>query len=402
MDLTYIAFLERIYATKKGNQKWLAGKQLRKIRNEMKTSIVFSEGTKQIIFTPENDDERQALKMITPDDNIKLLTIKQSNQMTTEQEITTTEIADVQTIYQQDKAAIDVQISTAKAYPRNVKRSIDNSIALVTMDKETASTCTYSVPRGGKAITGPSVHLAKILAQNWGNMRVEAKVISIEGRQLTSQAIAFDLENNLAIKVEVKRSIMGKTGRFNDDMITVTGNAANSIALRNAVLSVIPKAVVDKVYNEAKKTITGDVSDKTKLIARRKQVFDGFKDTYEVSESEVLSSIGKAALDHVTGDDLVVLIGIAQAIKDGETSVDTAFRNKKGTPAVNEKTKDQHEAERVELLIEDAKTPAELERLLEYCITDEQKTLYKNKLNQLLDTGLSQDATEVKGKGKGK
>lgn len=72
MDLTYIAFLERIYATKKGNQKWLAGKQLRKIRNEMKTSIVFSEGTKQIIFTPENDDERQALKMITPDDNIEL------------------------------------------------------------------------------------------------------------------------------------------------------------------------------------------------------------------------------------------------------------------------------------------------------------------------------------------
>ena len=50
--------------------------------------------------------------------------------MTTEQEITTTEIADVQTIYQQDKAAIDVQISTAKAYPRNVKRSIDNSIPL--------------------------------------------------------------------------------------------------------------------------------------------------------------------------------------------------------------------------------------------------------------------------------
>src|SRR5687768_13694267 len=86
-------------------------------------------------------------------------------------------------IYQQDKAAIDMQISTAKAYPRNIKRSTENAIAIVTIDAETAKTCTYSVPRGGKPITGPSVHLAKILAQVWGNLRIEAKVVSIDNKQ---------------------------------------------------------------------------------------------------------------------------------------------------------------------------------------------------------------------------
>ena len=109
-------------------------------------------------------------------------------------------------------------------------------------------------------------------------------------------------------------------------MVVVTGNACNSIALRNAVLSVIPKPVVDRVYNAAKATITGDVSDKTKLIGRRKQVFDGLKDTYGVTEKEVLAAIGKAAIDHITADDLVVLIGIGTAIKDGDTTVDQAFR----------------------------------------------------------------------------
>lgn len=244
-------------------------------------------------------------------------------------------------IYQQDKAAIDIQISTAKAYPRNIKRAVDNSIAIVTMDKETAATCTYAVPRGGKPITGPSVHLAKILAQNWGNLRIEAKVIGIDLKHVTSQSVCFDLENNLAIKVEVKRSIMTKNGRMNDDMITVTGNAANSIALRNAVLSVIPKAIVDKVYNEAKHKITGDVSDKTKLIARRKQVIDGLKDTYSLTEAEILGAVGKAAVDHLTSDDLVVLIGIGTAIKDGDTDIETAFRkaNKKG----EQKTEQQFE-----------------------------------------------------------
>lgn len=229
-------------------------------------------------------------------------------------------------IYQQDKAAIDVQISTAKAYPRNITRAVNNAIAIVTMDSETAKTCTYSVPRGRKAITGPSVHLAKILAQVWGNLRVEAKVVSIDAKQVTSESVCFDLENNLAIKAQVKRSIIGKAGRFNEDMITVTGNAANSIALRNAVLSVIPRSVVDKVYSAAKQRITGDLSDKTKLIAKRKQVFDALKDAYNLTEMEIFSAVGKAGLDHITADDLVVLIGIGTAIKDGDTTVEMAFR----------------------------------------------------------------------------
>lgn len=250
--------------------------------------------------------------------------------MSNELEITeTTEETSPSIIYSQDKAAIDVQISTAKAYPRNIKRSAENAIAIVTMDKETASTCTYSVPRGGKAITGASVHLAKILAQVWGNLRVEAKVISIDAKHITSEAVCFDLENNLAIKAQVKRSIMTRSGRMNDDMITVTGNAANSIALRNAVLSVIPRAIVDKVYNAAKQTITGDISDATKLLKRRKQVMDGLMNTYSLTEKEVLAAIGKAAVDHITPDDLVVLIGIGQAIKDGDTTVDAAFKGVK-------------------------------------------------------------------------
>jgi hypothetical protein len=250
--------------------------------------------------------------------------------MNTQQEegVVIQEVQGMDVVYQQDKATIDMQISTAKAYPRNIKRATENSITVVTMDTETASTCTYAVPRGGKQITGPSIHLAKILAQFWGNLRIEAKVISIDAKHITSQAVAYDLENNLAIKVEVKRSIFGKYGRFNDDMITVTGNAGNSIAMRNAILSVIPRAVVDKVYNEAKKTITGDISDATKLMAKRKKVLDAFKDSYNVSEAEVLKAIGKASIDHIDADNLVTLIGIGQAIKDGDTTIEDAFKNK--------------------------------------------------------------------------
>lgn len=282
-----------------------------------------------------------------------------------------------QVIYEQDKAAIDVQIATAKAYPRNITRATQNALAIVSLDVETASVCSYSVPRGGKAITGPSVHLAKILAQCWGNMRIESKVVSIDQNQVTSEGICFDLENNLAIKTQVKRSILGRSGRFSEDMITVTGNAANSIALRNAILSVVPKSIVDKVYKAAKQMITGDVSDKTKLIAKRKQVFDQLKDTFSVTEKDILSAIGKAALDFVTADDIVVLIGIGTAIKDGDTTVDQAFKGKKlEVPAADK------ESERVILMIQDAKTMEDL-KALEPHLKDEHLDLFTVKMDEI-------------------
>lgn len=291
------------------------------------------------------------------------------------------ETLDTLAVYQSDKAQIDVQISTAKAYPRNIKRATENALAVVTMDVETASTCTYALPRGGKPISGPSVHLAKILSQTWGNLRVEAKVIAIEAKQIVSQAVAFDLENNLAIKVEVRRSIMTKTGRMSDDMVTVTGNAANAIALRNAVLSVIPKAVVDKVYKAAQQTITGDISDETKFIARRKKVVDGFLQTYNATEKEVLSLVGKNAVDHITPDNLVVLIGIAQSLKDGDTTTDEVFKRNVQTET---KSKEQIEEDRVIALIESATTLKDLTQSVKGAtLTPKANDLFNQKANEL-------------------
>lgn len=272
------------------------------------------------------------------------------------EEMTAVEVSP-DSLYQQDKATVDMQISTARQFPRNIRRATDNVIALVSMDKETAATCTYSVPRGGKSITGPSVNLAKILVQQWGNMRVQAKVVSVEDRQITSQAIAWDLESNVAIQIEVKRSIMSKTGRFTDDLITVTGNAANAIALRNAILAVIPKAVVTKAYRAAISCITGDISDENKLKAARRKLVDALIGTYKVKEDEVLAAVGRVNIDHLTAEDIVVLTGIGTAIKEGDTTVAEAFKSRPVAKTTADKEKD-----RILKLISDATTPEELQK----------------------------------------
>lgn len=229
----------------------------------------------------------------------------------------------VETIDSAERANIDIQVSTAHAYPRSISRTINNSIAIATMDKETAQTCGYALPRGGKPITGPSVHLAKIIAQQYGNLRAEARVVNATATQVISRGTAWDLENNYAVAFEVRRSILTSAGkRFSEDMITVTGNAANAIAYRNAIFAVVPKAITDKVYKAAQECITGDLSDETKLIQRRDKAVKYFNDQYGITEEEVIKLCGKQTINQIGANEIALLLGIQQSLKDGDTTVD--------------------------------------------------------------------------------
>ncbi|RHJ76387.1 hypothetical protein [Parabacteroides sp. AM08-6] len=234
------------------------------------------------------------------------------------------QIAQADTI---ERASVDSQVATAKQYPRDVRKCINNSIVIVTMDIETAKSCSYALSRGGKLITGPSVHLAKILATNWGNIRTEAKVVQITDKQIISRGTAWDLETNVASAFEVSRSIVDSKGkRYSNDMIVVTGNAVNSIAYRNAVFAVIPKAITDRVYQAAQKYITGDLSDADKLLKFRTTLINTFKNEYGISESEVIKLCGKQTTNQIKTDEITFLIGVSQSLKDGDTTVDDLMK----------------------------------------------------------------------------
>ena len=221
-----------------------------------------------------------------------------------------------------ERANVDIQIATAKRYPRNLKRSIENAIVMATLDVETANKMGYALNRGGKPITGPSVHLAKLIVAQYGNMRIDARVVAINEREIVSRGMAWDLESNNAYAVEVRRSIVGRNGRFSDDMIVVTGNAANAIALRNAVFAVIPSTIVDKVYRAAQEVITGDLSDETKLIQSREKAVKFFNDQYGITEEEVIKLCGKYTINQIGANEIALLRGMMQALRDGDTTVE--------------------------------------------------------------------------------
>jgi len=222
----------------------------------------------------------------------------------------------------QTRGEIDIQIATARKYPRSVRSFLMRTKELVGVDEETAASCFYRLPRGGKILEGPSIRLAEIVASTWGHMRVEARIVEQDARFIKVRAVAWDLESNYAAAQEVTRRITDKNGKtYSDDMIAVTANAAMSIGLRNAINRVVPRTYTNAFVFLAKQVAVGDLAT---LSQRRGQSLDYFA-KLGVPNDRVFKTIGVAGIEEITLDHLATLKGLATAIKEGTTSVDDAF-----------------------------------------------------------------------------
>lgn len=227
-----------------------------------------------------------------------------------------------------NRAEVDIQIATAKQYPRDLNVALNKIATYATMDKETAEDCFYVLRRKGSngqdnVIEGLSVRMAEIIAGAWGNLRVQTRIIGNDGRMITAQAICHDLETNFAVSKEVKRRITDRNGRaYSEDMQVVTGNAAASIAFRNAVLAVIPKAITKKVINEVKLVALGQSIDVE--TARQNCIANYAK--RGITEKMLCDYLGIKSVSDIDKERLFELKATLTAIKEGTTTVQETFK----------------------------------------------------------------------------
>lgn len=217
---------------------------------------------------------------------------------------------------------VDVQIATAKRYPRSISAFKKQALDMATLDEETASGCFYSLPRGGKPIEGPSARLAEIVLSAWGNVRADSKVVDVGEREITAESTTWDLEKNVAVRMQVKRRITDKNGRrYNDDMVVVTGNAACAIALRNSVFKVIPMVYTRSIYHEARRVAIGDIKT---LEAKRAAMVEHFG-KMGVTPDRVFKVVDRKSIEDIGLEELLTLKGLATALRDNETTIEEAF-----------------------------------------------------------------------------
>ena len=221
-----------------------------------------------------------------------------------------------------NRSEIDMQIATAKRYPRDLPTVLRRIRESATEDSSVAQECFYALPRDGKNIEGLSVRMAEIMAGAWGNLRVQTRIVGNDGKTITAQGICHDLETNTAVSVEVKRSIIDKKGNtYSENMQVTTGNAASAIAFRNAVLKIIPKAVTNKTIEEVKKVAIGEAKD---LKTRREKCVSLFE-ALRISKDVLFNYLGIERVEDIDSEMLFDLVGLYNSIKEGMLSVEEIF-----------------------------------------------------------------------------
>ncbi|WP_156316016.1 hypothetical protein [Agrobacterium sp. SUL3] len=212
-------------------------------------------------------------------------------------------------------------------------------MTMATLDEESAEECMYALPRGGKPIKGPSIRFAEILKQSFGNCRAGARVVDVDRVEMFVEAegVFHDLETNASTTARVRRRISDKNGRiFKDDMIIVTGNAACSIAMRNAILAGVPKPLWRKAYDSVQATITGDI---TTLSENREKALKALA-AFGVKPEQIFASLGREGLEDINVEDIATLRGMYSALKNGEATVEEMFFGTVKTASAHEKIAD--------------------------------------------------------------
>lgn len=227
---------------------------------------------------------------------------------------------------------VDQQVATAHAYPRSIKQFLAEAETLATMTEEVAESCGYALPRKQwdketrtsitKTIEGPSARFAEIVLSCWGNARAGTSIVDEGEEFVTARGFMFDLQKNVAIEIQVPRRITDSQGRrYKTDMIGVTANAAASIALRNAILKVVPKALWDPIYQKAKATAVGTEAT---LSNKRMAAMAEFQKR-GASAQTIFEHFGIKGIEDITLEHLATLKGYKTALKEGDTTIELLF-----------------------------------------------------------------------------
>lgn len=243
------------------------------------------------------------------------------------------------------RAEIDGSIATARKFPQHqpgqlssVKQSM---MTFATLDEETAASCFYTLPRGGKNIQGPSVRLAEIALACYGNCRAGSRIIQTvttgDSPHVIVQAVVVDLEKNISVSIEKRRRITSKKdfktgGRkpIDEDDINLATNSCSAIAFRDSVFKVVPLALVKPVFDAARKVAIGDAKT---LVTRRADCVEKFA-KMGVAKDRIFAKLEIKSVEDITLEHLETLIGMFNAIREGELIEEVfAVESKSAKPA---------------------------------------------------------------------
>lgn len=243
---------------------------------------------------------------------------------------------------EQSRAIGEVQgmMLLAKQFPRDEFAAF-SKVMLACQRLEFAEKATYSYPRGGETISGPSIRLAEEIARCWGNIDFGIKELSQKDGESEMMAYAWDLETNTRSSQNFAVKHIRETGKGMKKLTSqrdIYENNANNGGrrLRARILAIIPPDLVNAAVAECKRTLAG--KNDIPLIDRAKNMIMAFS-KIGVKQSLIEKRLGHTVED-MTADELSEYKGILNSLKDGITNISDWFdfsANGEKAAEINEK-----------------------------------------------------------------
>lgn len=234
------------------------------------------------------------------------------------------------------REAQEVQMAmfAAKRFPRD-EVSAYNRILRDCQRSSLAEKAMYEYPKGGQMITGPSIHLARVLARGWGNLDSGFKVLEQNARESTVMSYCWDLETNYReTKVftvphirETKKGAKPLTD--SREIYELIANQA-SRRERACILSVIPSDVVDAAVGQCGTTLAG--KSKMPLVDMIRVLVKNFQEQFGVT-SEMLETYIGCKKEAFSQQSVIRLKNVYNTLRDGSASVEQYFDMEGAAPA---------------------------------------------------------------------
>lgn len=236
--------------------------------------------------------------------------------------------------------------AVARSSRRDVTECVKEATAMATASPSVAQSCIAHRPQAGKQVEGASARFAEILKSAWGNLRVDCRLKEELETEIVVEAVALDLEKNLAERVERRASIWSrKTGeRFAPALISGMIQSTSGFARRDAVLKLIPRALWEPILEECRR-IAGKApggrpaapprsaapSDGPSgppappdLATRRLKALAWFGGR-GVPEAAILGKLGRRAAEDLTAEDVDKLREWARMVLDEACTLEGLF-----------------------------------------------------------------------------
>ncbi|WP_199546647.1 hypothetical protein [Streptomyces sp. N35] len=233
------------------------------------------------------------------------------------------------TAVEQSRAVAEVQaaIYVARQFPRDVGRS-RASMQAACGSMALAEKAFYRFPRAGGAVEGSTIHLAKTLAQAWGNIQYGVSEMRRDDkyRQSEMQAWAWDVEANtrhVLTFIVPHAKFANKQVQPLIDLRDIYENNANNGArrLREAIFAVIPDFFISEAEELCRDTIAkGDGKPLPDRIDGAVQVFQQLG----VDADRLEQKLGRTRAQW-NGADIAQLLITHKSIQRGEIAIDEAF-----------------------------------------------------------------------------